>query len=122
MADLYHDIGGDLVLGPTGDIATASADLETKQRILRRLISVQGTYIWQLNYGAGLPQFIGQPTNPGAIEAIISAQVALEATVATSPAPVVTVASDNTGTAVANISYVDATTGQTQTLTCPLGT
>lgn len=123
MADLSHNIGSDLALGSTGDLATVSGDAETQQRVLRRLITNPRAYIWQLPYGGGLAAFIGQPVNDADIAAVVRAQMALEATVAAMPEPTVTVtpSADGDGTNTANVSYVDATTGATQTLACPLG-
>lgn len=119
--DLYLDAGGDLLLSPSGDIQTVADPLKTQQRIIRRLLTNLGGYIWNPLYGAGLPQFIGQPIAVPTITAIVQAQIALESTVAQNPAPVVTVTSQPTGVVTVSIVYTDAATGQSSTLTFPLG-
>ena len=119
--DLYLDFGGDLSLSPSGDVQTVADPLKTQQRIIRRLLTNLGDYIWNPLYGAGLPQFIGSPTSVPTITAIVQAQIALENTVAPTPAPVITVSSQPTGVVTVSIAYTDAATGQSSTLTFPLG-
>ena len=72
MADLALTFGGDLSVSPTGDIALSDGTTLTQQRVLRRLLTNHGGYIWQLGYGAGLAQFVGQPAAPAAIQAIVA--------------------------------------------------
>jgi hypothetical protein len=72
--DLSHQWASDLSIGPTGDLALASGSMLGQQRVLRRLMTNPGDYIWQLGYGAGLGQFIGQPTNASQIQAVIRSQ------------------------------------------------
>jgi hypothetical protein len=113
--DLDHDFGGDLALGPTGDLATVTGTVLGQQRVLRRLLTNAGDYIWHLAYGAGLPAVIGTPVDAATIEGIVLGQIFLEAAVARSPAPVVEVQS--TGSLVSlSITYADAVEGSTQTL------
>jgi hypothetical protein len=63
---------------------------------------------------------IGRPASPARIRAVVFAQIMREAAVAKSPAPVVTVSADDTGTVCAFIQYADAKTGQTQTFNIPV--
>ncbi len=121
LADIGHNMGQDLQASPTGDIATVTQNDKSQQRLLRRLLTNLGDYIWNLDYGAGLPAFIGQPTSPADIEAVIRAQIALEPSVATVPAPVITVQANNDTAVFFTIKYSDADTGETETLTYPLG-
>ncbi|GBQ31990.1 hypothetical protein SAMN02746095_02965 [Acidocella aminolytica 101 = DSM 11237] len=79
------------------------------------------SYIWHLPYGGGLPAFVGRPTNAEAIEAVIREQLALEAGVSENPAPTITVDAEPNGQTYATIRYVDAATGQTETLSMPVG-
>jgi hypothetical protein len=119
MADLSHQCGSDLALGPTGDIATASGQLLGQQRVLRRLLTNPGDYIWQLDYGAGLARFIGRPVNPQQISAVVRSQIFKEAAVARQPEPVIDVQispGGATGTVYVYIRYVDADSGQTHVL------
>ena len=62
--------------------ASATGPLLGQQRVLRRLLTSPGDYIWQLDYGAGLARFIGQPVNPLQIKAVIRSQIFKEAAVA----------------------------------------
>lgn len=121
MTELAHQFGADLSLSATGDLALASGSQATQQRVLRRLLTVQGDYLWQLDYGAGFPAMIGQPALPARIKAIARAQMAKEQGVAVTPRPVVTVTGDQNGGVFAQISFADAQTGDTATLSAPVG-
>ena len=87
MPDLTHLWGNDLAWSPTGDLATADAPALTEQRVLRRLLTTQAEYIWQLDYGASLPSFVGLPGAALAIRAAIRAQLSKEAAIAQDPRP-----------------------------------
>lgn len=115
MPDLSQFWGGDLAVSASGDVATVDGDDLTTQRILRRLMTAPGDYIWQPTYGAGLPQKIGSPVDTALIASIIRSQIALEATVARSPAPTITVTEILNGVSVYLLFY-SAVTGQQQTL------
>jgi phage baseplate assembly protein W len=121
MFDLSLTFSGDLVLSATGDLATVDGSDRSQQRVLRRLLTNPGDYIWQPPYGAGLAQFIGQPIAAQRIAAVARAQMLKEAAVSRSPAPVVnaTVATD--GTATLNVQYTDSTTQAPVVLTVPVG-
>lgn len=119
MADIAHVWGQDLQIGPSGDLAVVSGDNEVQQRIIHRLMTNAGDYIWNLDYGAGLPAGVGRPTDAPTIAAIIRAQIALEPSVADSPEPIVTVAASGDGTVAVKIQYADAVTGATQVLSLP---
>ncbi len=116
MADLFLLFGGDLGIGPTGDLAIADAQTLTQQRVLRRLLTNQGDYIWQLTYGAGLGQFVGRPGAPDLISGVIRTQMQLESQVIQSPAPGVFTSVVDDGTVMTSVNYVDAATGQTALL------
>ena len=123
MPDLSHQWGSDLSTGPTGDIATAMGPVLGQQRLLRRLLTNPGEYIWQLSYGAGLAQFIGQPVDPLRIRAVIRSQMFNEPAVARSPEPVIDVQlplGGASGAVYVHIRYVDAPSGQTQVLFLPV--
>ncbi|MCA7118174.1 MAG: hypothetical protein LGL72_01885 [Acidibrevibacterium sp.] len=116
MNDLFQQWGNDLSVDAHGDLALVSGALRAQQRVLRRLLTNPGDYIWQPQYGAGLAQFVGQPANPLQIEAIIRTQLAKESAVAQTPAPTIDVSYDTLGAIAVMISYVDAASGQTQLL------
>jgi phage baseplate assembly protein W len=117
MADVSLLWGGDLAVGPTGDIALADGAALTQQRVLRRLLTNTGDYIWQLSYGAGLGQFIGQPGAPAAIQAVTRTQILQETAVAASPPPVISATAAVDGTMALSIQYADAQTQTTNLLT-----
>jgi hypothetical protein len=114
MTDIAHTFGQDLAFGPTGDLLIADVPDVTTQRVLRRLLTNQGDYLWQLQYGAGLPSLVGQPARVNEIHGLIRGQMLQEAGVAQNPAPTVTVSSSPNGTVFANVTYADADTGSTQ--------
>jgi phage baseplate assembly protein W len=114
--DLFQQWGNDLAVDSRGDLQLSDGAIRSQQRVLRRLLTNPGDYIWQPSYGAGLAQFVGSPANPLQIEAIIRAQLQKEPAVAQTPAPTVTISYDTLGTISVMISYVDAASGQTELL------
>lgn len=115
MHDLYHFPGGDLDSSSTGDLRTASASDRTIQRILRRLLTNPGDYVFHSEYGAGLGKKIGEAVRPGEWKALISGQMLLEQAVASHPPPAVKLALIEGGISV-SIAYTDAITGTPETL------
>lgn len=81
------------------------------QRILRRLLTNPGDYIFHPNYGAGLGALVGTVTDTNVVKSLIAGQIILESCVARNPQPVITVSIIPNGIAV-GIRYNDATTGQ----------
>jgi hypothetical protein len=118
MADLDLDWGGDLSFTAGGDLALADKEDLTRQRIQRRLFTAVRGYLFHLEYGAGLPQKIGHVGTSTVIHALIRANIALEASVASYPLPQITVTQDtsNPGLFVILIVYFDATLGEQVTL------
>jgi phage baseplate assembly protein W len=119
LNDIYHQFGSDLLVGPTGDLATVTGTLLGQQRVLRRLLTNPGDYIWQLTYGAGLAQFVGQPAVAARIAAVIRSQIFQESAVAATPAPVIDVqpAADGSGSIAVQVRYADADADTPQILT-----
>lgn len=115
MPDLDHLWGNDLTVGPTGDIALVDGDDLTTERIIRRLMTTVKGYIWHLTFGAGIPQRIGDVLDIGLITGVVRNQIALEASVARSPAPNITVTPILNGVSV-SITYASAITGQQTSL------
>lgn len=112
MADLNHYVGNDLNAGVIGDLATVTGITRSQQRILRRLLTNPGDYIFQPDYGAGLPGKVGQLMDVQKIKALIRSQMLLEESVAPSPAPVITVSQLPTdlNSLSVTIQYTDADT------------
>lgn len=121
MADIFHQFGDDLAVGPSGDLRPVEGALLGQQRVLRRLLTNPGDYIWQPEYGAGLARFVGRPAAASAIEAVVRSQIFREAAVARDPAPVVEVAADQAGTVYVHVRYADAQAGATQSLSFAVG-
>jgi prepilin-type processing-associated H-X9-DG protein len=110
---------GDLMvcrgIEPTGSPMPSCATVEGEQRVLRRLLTSPGSYIWHLEYGAGLPQYVGRPGVPSAVNALIVGQMFLEDTVARDPLPTVRTRPIVDGISV-NIAYADGNVGRIVTL------
>jgi phage baseplate assembly protein W len=121
MPDLFHQYGGDLLIGPGGDLASVDATVLGQQRVLRRLLTNPGDYLWNPGYGAGLGQFVGQPANAARIRSVIRSQIFQESAVARQPEPVIEVQSDGGGTVTVLVSYADSNTGATQVLSFSVG-
>ncbi|CAH2603223.1 conserved protein of unknown function [Rhodovastum atsumiense] len=112
MADLSHVWSGDFAMAPGGDLLLASGSEAGRQRVLRRLLTTPGEYIWQPEYGAGLPGQIGALTGDAALQAIVLTQMLQEDAVAQDPPPVVTVTRPSPGIVAIGIQYQDAQTGE----------
>ena len=115
MIDLWHYYGGDLAQSATGDLLGVDGTVKGQQRILRRLLTNPGDYLWHPDYGAGLPAKVGDVFDAAKIRALIRGQILLEAAVARSPEPVIDVQQIPSGLSV-NIQYNDAPSGARQTL------
>ena len=121
MTDVSHVMGSDLAIAATGDILGVADAAAVSQRVLRRLLTNAGDYIWSLDYGAGLPSFVGRIVNVTQLQATIRNQLQLEASVARIPLPLASVRANADGTVVATITYTDATTGTVQQPSVVLG-
>lgn len=121
MPDIWHQFGSDLLASAAGDIASADGATLGQQRVLRRLLTNPGDYIWQLDYGAGLAQFVGQPVDVARIRGTIRSQIFRENAVARSPEPQIDVQAGAGGEVFVTILYTDAPSGQTQLLSFSVG-
>lgn len=115
MPDVFHFWGQDLTESATGDVLLVDGDDLTTQRIIRRLMTAVQGYIWHLDYGAGVPAQVGAPLNLDLVSSIIRSQIALESTVARTPAPTISVTEILNGVSV-TILFYSAKTGQQATL------
>lgn len=115
LIDLYHYFGTDLAASNTGDLLTVTAITRGQQRVLRRLLTNPGDYIFQPEYGAGLGRWIGATADLAAMRALIRGQMLLEPSVAAQPEPdvsVLPIANQAGGGFAVAISYVDAPSGE----------
>lgn len=125
MNDIFQVWETDLTTSATGDLAVVSGSSLGQQRVLRRLLTNPGDYIWHTDYGAGLASFIGTPANEMQIKATIRSQIFREAAVARIPEPLIDVRVYPSGalsTIYVDIRFTDASNGETQTLTFSVST
>src|SRR4051812_13986048 len=120
MSDIAMDWAGDISVSATGDLLSGSGPAIGTERVLRRLLTNPGDYIWHPEYGAGLGRFVGQPTDAAGIQALIREQMRLEPAVADDPEPVILVQSDPGGLLSVEIRYADAQTTDAKALTINL--
>ena len=116
MGDISHNYGSDIDLSASGDFLYVEGDAETQQHVIKRLLTTPGADIWNPTYGAGLGQFVGQPTVVAAIRNAVQSQIFREQTVAQLPLPTVSVVKQLNGSAVVTIKYTDAVTGDPKVL------
>jgi hypothetical protein len=110
--DVDHNYGEDLSLSATGDLQLCSLTTRSNQRILRRLFTNPLDYPWHSAYGAGIKQFVGEPlsdTTYDRINATITANIYLEATVSHNPPPTISMQTIQGGIYV-GIAYTQAVT------------
>ena len=116
LSDLSHLIGGDLSASSVGDAAAVSATERGQQRVIRRLLTNPGAYVFHPEYGAGLPQWVGRTADLPALRALIRSQMLLEPAVARSPEPVIDVqpiANTAGGGFSVRLTYTDSPSGET---------
>lgn len=115
ISDLFQYWSEDLSQSNSEDLLTVSGIVAGQMRVLRRLLTNPGDYVFNPTYGAGLPAFVGTTTDVAKITALIKSQMLLESVVAQTPAPVITVGPGPTATdpsAIAvSILYTDAHSG-----------
>lgn len=111
MADVSLEWHDDFQPDATGDLLVVDGDDEVRQRLERRLFTAVQGYVWHPSYGAGLPQKIGSVLSVAQIRSIVASQLALEASVATSPPAQLSVSQQPGGVCFISIQYFDAVTG-----------
>jgi len=121
MQDLSLIFNSDLAVGPTGDLEVVDDDGLINQRILRRLLTNSGDYLWDLGYGGGLASNIGRPISVGSINATVRAQISQEPGIATTPAPLIAAISGGAGEVFLSITYTSTATGTTIQQCLPVG-
>ena len=120
--DAYQYYGNDIQYSATNDIQLASDIDRSQQRVLRRLFTNPGDYIWHPEYGAGLPLYIGQPLSPvniDQLQTIITSQMYLEDSVAQTPAPVINIQTTQFGLFI-QITYMVNPSQQSVVLSFPV--
>lgn len=118
MNDIWHYFGNDVLTSVNGDLLVVDGIIKGQQRILRRLLTNPGDYIYHPSYGAGLPRYVGQALSTAKyqeIKGLITSQIYLEACVMRIPVPVITLTA-NQNTLFTKINYIDAETQLPQVL------
>ena len=116
MPDFALEWSGDLQLSPSGGVELVDGSTLTRQRLIRRLLTNPGDVLFEADYGAGLPRFIGQPMHEASIAALVREQATAEETVA--DVIDVTVSGVGVSSYVLTIVYVEQSApGDPQTVT-----
>jgi len=121
--ELYQNYGFDLQLLPNAQLELVDNGLETQQRILRRLMTNPGAYLFAPDYGAGLGLYIGQNLSNALehqIKGVITRQMFLENTVVQSPPPKISLSQNGTQLTV-SITYIAKSSGNVYTLSFTVG-
>jgi phage baseplate assembly protein W len=116
--ELYQFFGSDLQLTQAADLKLVGGEEATVQRLYRRLLTPIKGYLWEPEFGAGLPQYVGQNLTTALsreIKGVIKTNMFNEATVARSPEPDITLIQDGNNLAC-TIVYVSKPSGQPFTL------
>lgn len=113
MSDVALEWHNDFIASANGDLLLVDGDDEVRQRLERRLFTAVNGYVWHPEYGAGLPQKIGSVLSVERIRAVVAAQITMEASVAPSPPPILTVVANKNkpDEVFIGIQYWDAQTG-----------
>lgn len=115
MSELNHYFGGDISVNNTGDLLSVAGTTRSQQRLLRRLLTNPGAYIFHPDYGAGLPAKVGDTLDMPKLRALIRGQVQLEDSISKTPEAVISLSAIPNGVTV-NIKYADVLTGSSATL------
>jgi phage baseplate assembly protein W len=91
MMAIQSDWGGDLSIGPTGDLVVLPIRKEVGQKVTRGLLTNPGDYVWHADYGAGLAQYVGEPFTANIIENSVINQLRQEVLISIDPPPMVEV-------------------------------
>ena len=112
MIALTAKWGGDLTLSPAGDLAAVPVEIEAQQRIIRRLLTNPGSYIWHLDYGAGLGRQIGKPYVARSVENTVIDHLRRESLVSARSPPSVQISgvSDQSSGALSMVIHFDIVT------------
>ena len=117
MADLNSPWGADLQISATGDLALVDGLNRSNQRIIRRLFTNLGAYIWHPEYGASIPDRIGDNIDVNLFQAVVYSQIMLEDSVSPTPPPQVTTVMAGVDQVACTIVYTAVSDGQQKTMT-----
>lgn len=86
--DTYHYYGSDWQLSSNNDLLKTYHPEEGSQRLIRRILTVPGQYVWHPDYGVGAGQYIGNGLSDrdlNRLKALIIAQIYQESFVGRTP-------------------------------------
>jgi hypothetical protein len=98
--DTSQYFNSDWELDSRNDLLRAYQPTEGNQRIIRRLLTAPGQYVWHPTYGAGVGAFIGKglsDKDANKLKATINAQIYQEPFVAQSPPAKITLQRSDNG-------------------------
>lgn len=90
--EISQVFGFDLQVDQKGGLALVDGIEETNQRVIRRLLSPENSYIWHIGYGAGIPEDVGKPMSEALlrkIKSVITTNIMKEETVSKTFSPVI---------------------------------
>ena len=117
--DIYHEIGDDIQLDSTNDLLFVHDTTETNQRIMRRLFTNKGTYIWNSKFGASIPWKVGESLSLEVYKDIVNqvtASVLEDDDVAKSPPPEINIKTTSNGL-ICYIKYYNLSSDEHDTIT-----
>ncbi|GBR44229.1 hypothetical protein [Neokomagataea thailandica] len=115
MISFGHVYGDDLSV-LAGNVSFVSREEATKQRILRRILTNSGGYIWHPDYGAGLPQMVGSVVDEELISASIRHSLLSDVGVDSSRPIEVNIVQSSGGGVLCWVEYFDESNGKLQSL------
>ena len=121
MADLQHLWSSDLSVDASGDIALTDGSDEVRERVIRRLMTSVSEYVWHVEYGACLPQWVGEVADGARIASLVRSQMLLDEAVSRVPEPEVTVAVGDDGLVFLGVTYTDAADGSARRVEFAIG-
>ena len=110
MTDVYHYWGRDLGVSAQGGLETSTKVVRSQQRVLRRLLTNPGQYVFHPEYGGGLGEWVGSHAHIPTLKATIRQQIHMEKSVARTPAPIIEV-TKNFRSLDVRITYVETSSG-----------
>jgi len=114
IVDIDQTYGNDIQVSSSGDLRTVSGSEFGKQRIIRRLLTPTGAYIFHTDYGCGIQLKIGEPLTTALFEEIktdIYSNIYKESRVAKVPTPQIVLQEIFNGL-LCQITYTDTATNE----------
>jgi hypothetical protein len=117
--DISQTLGAGLSFDTTGDLQVTQGTERSQQRVLRRLLTNPGEYLFHLAYGAGLPVQVGKMWARQTLQSLIRQQLWQENSITSQPAPDITVTPVREGVSL-SLRYQEAQANQVVNLSLAL--